>query len=62
MENVLTVKQYADLRGITPQAVNKAIRKGHNLPGVQKKILIGKTRLVRVSAYWIRKNKDICEN
>jgi len=33
----LTCKEYADLRGITPDAVRNAIKKNHILPGVISK-------------------------
>ncbi len=46
----MTVAEYANLRGITPGAVRKAIMMGHNLPGVISRRTFGKSHVLRVSA------------
>lgn len=62
MEKKITVKEYAELRGITVQAVRKAIRMKHNMPGVQNVDNFGKAHVIRVSDYWLRKIKKINQN
>jgi len=47
----LSITEYADLRGITRQAVLKAIYKGHNLKGVINYKKIG-------NAYALKCDKD----
>ena len=44
----LTTQQYADLRGITPGAVRKAIRLKHSLPGVLFTKRFGKAHILFV--------------
>lgn len=55
----LTVKQYADLRKITPSAVRKAIRLGHNLPGAKRISSFGKSYMVTVSDRFVRDQKKV---
>lgn len=45
----LTVQQYADIRKITPDAVRKAIRRKHNLPGVISTQQFGKVYVIQVA-------------
>lgn len=51
----MTVKQYAELRGITPQAVGQAIKKGHNLPGVTEVNTFGKAWVLTVDTKAVKK-------
>ena len=47
MKNI-TVQEYADIRGITPDGVRKAIRRKHNLPGVITTLQFGKVYVIQV--------------
>ena len=38
----MTTSDYAEARSISPQAVCKAIKKGHRLPGVETWEIVGK--------------------
>jgi len=44
----ITIKEYADLRGITVAAVYNAIRAKFNLPGVLNVKVYGKSKLLEV--------------
>lgn len=44
----MTVKQYADLRGIGDAAVRKAIKLGHSLPGVTRREKFGRVHVLYV--------------
>lgn len=48
MYKIVNTEEYAQMRGITQQAVRKAIVKGHNLPGVIE--ILDKT-----GKYWLLK-------
>ena len=47
-DNLMTVKQYADKRGITTQAVYLAIKNAYSLPGVTDVIKVGEITLLVV--------------
>lgn len=51
----ITVKEYADLRGVTVSAVYNAIRAKFNLPGVINIKEYGKTKLLEVNKSLITK-------
>lgn len=53
----LTVTQYADVRGISRQAVIKAIKKGHNMEGVDKVDVFGYQYVITTTINWTKKNK-----
>lgn len=57
MVKEMTVQQYADARGIWPDAVRKAIKLGHNLPGVKSRSKFGKMHVLYVEAGFLKKNK-----
>jgi len=42
----ITVTQYAEIRGISTQAVRKAIKEGWILPGITKVQMFGKTYIL----------------
>lgn len=42
-------KEYADKRGVTLQAITKAIREGHNLPSVKRVQKFGRFYLLTVT-------------
>ena len=44
----ITPSEYAEMRGITIQAVTKAIRKKHYLPGVEKVEKYGRFYLLTI--------------
>lgn len=44
----MSTREYADLRGISVQAVNKAIENNHNLPGVISHSKSGRYRILVV--------------
>lgn len=44
----MSTREYADLRGISIQAVNKAIEKDHKLPGVVSHHKSGRYRILMV--------------
>jgi predicted transcriptional regulator len=44
----MSTREYADLRGITVQAVNKAIENSHKLPGVVSHSKSGRYRILMV--------------
>lgn len=52
----MTTKEYARLRGIGEAAVRKAIRLGHNLPGVTKLEKFGRVHVLYVRTEKIIKN------
>lgn len=59
----MPVREYAKLRGITPGAVHKAIRKGHLTPGITNYEMYGGTYILYVDKAWIKKNsKGINKN
>lgn len=55
----LTAKQYEQLRGLNSNggAVRKAIKLGHNLPGVERLEKFGKSHQIWVSQSFYNKNK-----
>ena len=55
----VTANQYAVLRGLHPAggAIRKAIKLGHNLPGVEKLCKFGKSHQLWVSEDFYRRNK-----
>lgn len=48
MQVQMSTREYADIRGISVQAVNKAIEMGHNLPGVVEQKKSGRYRILTV--------------
>lgn len=58
MEKKLTAQQYADLRGVHNGAVRKAIKLGHNMPGVIRLERFGNAHVIVVSESFVRKQKN----
>lgn len=54
----MSTREYADLRGITVQAVNKAIENKHALPGVVSHYKSGRYRILMVDKNKINKNES----
>lgn len=62
MTKEMTTQQYADLRKLyNASTVRKAIKFGHNLPGVTKVEKFGKQHKLHVSQSFIRKMKKDLE-
>lgn len=53
----MSTREYADLRGITVQAVNKAIENNHKLPGVVSHSKSGRYRILMVDKKKAKANK-----
>lgn len=53
----MTVQQYAKLRKIWDGAVRKAIKMGHNLPGVDRREMFGRAHLLYVKESFITEQK-----
>jgi hypothetical protein len=53
----MSTREYADLRGITIQAVNKAIDNNHSLPGVVSHSKSGRYRILMVDKKKAKKKK-----
>jgi hypothetical protein len=51
----MSTREYADLRGISVQAVNKAIENNHSLPGVVSHSKSGRYRILMVDKKKISK-------
>lgn len=58
MKVPMSTREYADLRGITVQAVNKAIENKHALPGVVSHYKSGRYRILMVDKNKINKNES----
>lgn len=55
----MTVKDYAQLRGITTPAVYKAIKLGHNMPGVTKVEKFGAAHVLHVDKNKLPENLEV---
>jgi len=53
----ITANEYAKMRKIDPGAVRKAIKMGHNMPGILAKNKFGKSHQLWVSDEWYKSNK-----
>ena len=53
----MTTREYADLRGISVQAVNKAIEKKHNMPGVMGHYKSGRNSILMVDKSKLKLNR-----
>lgn len=53
----MSTREYADLRGISVQAVNKAIENNHSLPGVVSHSKSGRYRILMVDKKKIPKKE-----
>lgn len=53
----MSVQEYAQARGITPQAVTKAIRKGHAVSGVDSYELFGGVYILYVNEHQVVRKK-----
>lgn len=62
MEKRITVKEYAELRGITTGAVRKAIKLGHTLQNVERREKFGKSHVIYVTEAWIKRQKKYFKN
>jgi hypothetical protein len=53
----MSTREYADLRGISVQAVNKAIGNNHKMPGVVSHSKSGRHKILMVDKKKIKSNK-----